>query len=38
LNKEEEWQDTQEQIDEVEDYLSDNCYMFDRDLEEYCSY
>lgn len=27
-----------EQIEAVENYLSDNGYMFDRDLEEYCSY
>lgn len=29
---------TDEQIEAVEKYLSDNGYMYDRDLEEYCSY
>ena len=38
LNEEAERESTDEQIEAVENYLSDNCYMFDRDLEEYCSY
>jgi hypothetical protein len=38
LNEEWERESTDEQLDEVESYLSDNGYMFDRDLEEYCSY
>ena len=38
LNEEWERESTDEQLDKVENYLSDNGYMFDRDLEEYCSY
>lgn len=30
------WDD--EQLDEVENYLDYNSYMYDRDLQEYCSY
>ena len=38
LNRDEKrtWDD--EQLDEVENYLDYNSYMYDRDLQEYCSY
>ena len=38
LNEDAERESSDAQIEAVEDYLSDDGYMFDRDLEEYCSY
>lgn len=38
MNENSDRQDTNEQIEAVEDYLSYNGYLYDRDLREYCSF
>lgn len=38
MNEPDEWENSLQQIEQVEQYLEDNWYFYDRELEEFCSY